>query len=191
MQQVPLFPLNAVLFPGARLQLKIFEQRYLTLIKDCLKQDAEFVVVLISKGQEVGVIPEIFSVGTCAHIVDWSQLEGGILGVTVEGRERVQISKASGAMGELLWAEAQPLVETDTNPQPVDDELVSLLKKLEQHPQVQAQGAALDYESLTSVMWGLANLLPIDQIQKQHLLELDDTQQRYNALYHMLSELEG
>jgi len=180
-----------VLFPGARLSLKIFEQRYLTLIKDCLKQDAEFVVVLISKGQEVGVTPEIFSVATCAHIVDWDQLEGGILSITVEGRERVAISKASGAMGELLWAQAQPLEDVERGLQALDDELVSLLKKLEQHPLVQAKGSVIDYESLTSVMWGLASLLPIDQLQKQHLLELDDTQQRYNVLYRMLSELEG
>ena len=191
MQHVPLFPLSTVLFPGARLSLKIFEQRYLTLIKDCLKQDADFVVVLISKGQEVGVTPDIFSVATCAHIVDWDQLEGGILGITVEGRERVEISNASDAMGELLWADAQPLVDVEQESQVLDDELVSLLKKLEQHPLVQAKGSAFDYESLTSVMWGLANLLPIDQFQKQHLLELDDTQQRYNALYQMLSELEG
>jgi uncharacterized protein len=191
MEHVPLFPLNTVLFPGARLPLKIFEQRYLTLIKDCLKQDAEFVVVLISKGQEVGITPEVFSVGTCARVVDWDQLEGGILSVTVEGRERVQINKASGAMGELLWAEAQPLEDVEQSQQPLDVELVSLLKKLEQHPLVQAKGTAIDYESLTSVMWGLANLLPIDQVQKQHLLELDDSQQRYNALHYMLSELEG
>jgi len=191
MEHVPLFPLSTVLFPGARLSLKIFEQRYLALIKDCLKQDAEFVVVLISKGQEVGVTPEIFSVGTCAHIVDWDQLEGSILSITVEGRERVEISKASGAIGELLWADTQTLVDIEQGAQALDEELVSLLKKLEQHPLVQAKGAAIEYESLTSVMWGLANLLPIDQLQKQHLLELDDSQQRYNALYHMLSELEG
>ena len=71
MEQVPLFPLNTVLFPGARLPLRIFEQRYLEMVKNCLKQDQDFVVVLISKGREVGLAPEIFSVGTSAAIVDW------------------------------------------------------------------------------------------------------------------------
>ena len=73
MQQTPLFPLNTVLFPGTRLSLRIFEQRYLEMIKNCLKNQQDFVVVLISKGREIGVVPEIFSVGTCARIIDWNR----------------------------------------------------------------------------------------------------------------------
>ena len=105
MQKKPLFPLNTVLFPGARLALKIFEQRYLEMVKNCLKQEQDFIVVLISKGQEVGLTSEIFSVGTCARIVDWNQMKGGLLSVTVEGGERVSIAETSGALGELLMGE--------------------------------------------------------------------------------------
>ena len=185
------FPLSTVLFPGARIQLKIFEQRYLNLVKECLKKDAEFVVVLISKGQETGVVPEVFSVGTCARIVDWDQLEGGILGVTVEGGDRVEIGAISGAMGELLWADIQVLEDIDQPLLPVDSELAGLLKKLEQHPLVKAQDMRIDYDNQTSVVWRLAHLLPIEAMQKQHLLELDDGQQRYNAIRSLLADLEG
>ncbi|MEZ5524519.1 MAG: LON peptidase substrate-binding domain-containing protein [Pseudomonadales bacterium] len=191
MQSAPIFPLNAVLFPGTRLPLKIFEQRYLELVKQCLRQDAEFVVVLISKGQEVGVIPEIFSVGTTARIVDWSQLEGGILGITVEGVERVSIAGAEGAVGEVMQGDVAFFDDQVPLEQTHDDELVGLLRKLEQHPLVQSQGMTVDYDDLVSVMWGLAGLLPIELEKKQQLLEADDAQQRYQLLHRMLQSLEG
>jgi hypothetical protein len=190
-QSAPIFPLNAVLFPGTRLPLKIFEQRYLELVKQCLRQDAEFVVVLISKGQEVGVIPEIFSVGTTARIVDWSQLEGGILGITVEGVERVSIAGAEGAVGEVMQGDVAFFDDQVPLEQTHDDELVGLLRKLEQHPLVQSQGMTVDYDDLVSVMWGLAGLLPIELEKKQQLLEADDAQQRYQLLHRMLQSLEG
>lgn len=191
MEQVSLFPLNTVLFPGARLPLRIFEQRYLELIKTCLRQDREFVIVLISKGREVGIAPEIFSVGTRARIVDWNQLEDGILGVTVEGRDRVKIDGAGGAVGEVLQAKIEPLEDATPLEVAQDAELVSLLQKLQQHPLVQAQGLTIDYENLTSVVWALSSLLPFNNTEKQFLLELDDAQQRYQSLHKMLRALDG
>lgn len=191
LQKRSLFPLDTLLFPGTRLALKIFEQRYLEMIKNCLKNDQEFVVVLISKGREVGVVPEIFSVGTRARIVDWNSLQGGLLGVVVEGTERVRIDSAEGALNELLIGETGQLVDTGELDLTDDVEFVSLLKKLEQHPLVQTQGMAIDYHDLNSVMWGLACLLPFSNIEKQRLLELDNPQVRYEALQKMLQALEG
>lgn len=191
MSQMPLFPLNTVLFPGTRLALRIFEQRYLEMVKNCLKQQQDFVVVLISKGQEVGVTPEIFSVGTCAAIIDWHQLEGGILGITVEGRQRVCISDAAGGIGEVSMGDVQTLMDTNAVAPPGGVEFVSLLQKLQQHPLVEAQGMNIDYQDFSSVMWGLSSLLPFNNTEKQSLLELDDAQQRYRILHKMLRALEG
>lgn len=191
MEQVPLFPLSTLLFPGTRLALKIFEQRYLEMIKNCLKHEQNFVVVLISKGQETGIVPEVFSVGTRARIVDWNLLEGGLLGVVVEGGERVSITSAEGALGELLIGKTELLNDSGTLDLASDVEFVTLLKKLEQHPLVQAQGMAIDYHDLNSVMWGLSSLLPFSNAEKQSLLELDDPQVRYQTLQKMLHALEG
>jgi Lon protease-like protein len=66
-----LFPLNTVLFPGSTLPLQIFEQRYLTLIKDCMKQQNGFVTVLISEGKEVRKTPHIYSTGCYVEGIDW------------------------------------------------------------------------------------------------------------------------
>jgi len=191
MQKQPLFPLNTLLFPGTRVALKVFEQRYLEMIKNCLKHEQCFVVVLISKGQEVGLIPEVFSVGTCARIVDWDRLDGGLLGVTVEGSERVRIANTAGTLGEVLIGETEVLEDRGELDLATDAEFVTLLQKLEQHPLVQAQGMNINYQNLNSVMWGLASLLPFSNTEKQSLLELDHPQHRYQTLQKMLHALEG
>ena len=65
---LPLFPLNTVLFPGANLQLRIFEPRYKTMLKECLDADRRFGVVLIKSGVEAGGPAEPHPVGTVARI---------------------------------------------------------------------------------------------------------------------------
>ena len=191
MEQIPLFPLNTVLFPGARLPLRIFEQRYLELVKDCLKQQRDFAIVQIQKGQETGVVPQIHAVGTTARIVDWNQLEGGILGIVVEGGERVHIRSAEGAIGEVMQGNVDTLSDQALLEQTQDIEFVSLLKRLQQHPMVETLGMVVDYEDLTAVTWALASLLPVDLHKKQYLLELDSAQLRYDAIHDLLQMLEG
>ena len=83
--QVPLFPLNTVLFPGGPLPLRIFEARYVDMISHCLKENASFGVLLIREGQEAGTPASTFEVGTLARIVDWYQGSDGLLGVTAIG----------------------------------------------------------------------------------------------------------
>ena len=69
-ETLPLFPLNAVLFPGGYLPLRIFEARYLDMISTCLRQGSGFGVCLIRSGKEVGNAAEIHHIGTQATIVD-------------------------------------------------------------------------------------------------------------------------
>ena len=57
--QVPLFPLNTVLFPGGPLPLRIFESRYLEMVSDCLRNDAPFGVLLIREGGEIGTATRV------------------------------------------------------------------------------------------------------------------------------------
>ena len=70
----PLFPLNTVLFPGCRLDLQIFEARYLDMIGRCMKQNGGFGVVAIVEGEEVGDAPERYSLVGCEALIrDWQQ----------------------------------------------------------------------------------------------------------------------
>jgi Lon protease-like protein len=63
-----LFPLQTVLFPGMRMPLHIFEERYKLMIRECIEQDAPFGVLLIRDGAEVGAGAVPHNVGTTARI---------------------------------------------------------------------------------------------------------------------------
>ena len=89
--ELPLFPLNVVLFPGMPLPLHIFEERYKTMIGECLENDAPFGIVLIKEGPEVGGPANPFSVGTTARIVRVERLDDGRMNLLTEGRRRFSI----------------------------------------------------------------------------------------------------
>ncbi|MEM7401113.1 MAG: LON peptidase substrate-binding domain-containing protein, partial [Pseudomonadota bacterium] len=63
-QELPLFPLNAVIFPGGVLPLRIFEPRYLDMVKDCMRDEHGFGIVLIKQGKESGQTADIYNTGT-------------------------------------------------------------------------------------------------------------------------------
>ena len=81
---IALFPLNIVLFPGGPLPLRIFETRYVDMVRRCMRESEKFGVVLIREGNEVGPA-ETVDVGTLAEIVDFHQLSDGLLGLSCIG----------------------------------------------------------------------------------------------------------
>lgn len=86
-----LFPLNTVLFPGMRLPLHIFEERYKIMIRECIEEDAPFGVVLIKSGEEVGDTPQPYDVGTTARILQVQYLDDGRLNIFTTGQQRFRI----------------------------------------------------------------------------------------------------
>ena len=90
-RQLPLFPLNTVLFPNASLPLQIFEERYKLMLQHCLDADSKFGIVLIKSGIEVGEPATPYSTGTVAHIVQVDKVDGGRMFISVAGRQRFQI----------------------------------------------------------------------------------------------------
>jgi Lon protease-like protein len=88
---LPLFTLNAVLFPQARLPLQIFEPRYREMISRCLEEDLAFGVVLIREGEEVGAPATPHTIGTIAKIVDVARLDDGRMNIIVSGITRFKL----------------------------------------------------------------------------------------------------
>ncbi len=88
---LPIFPLNTVLFPGMRLPLHIFEERYKSMITDCLLKEQPFGVTLIQRGQEVGGSAEPHLVGTTARIVDVEYLADGCMNIQTVGECRFRL----------------------------------------------------------------------------------------------------
>src|SRR2546430_16350713 len=91
MKDVPLFPLNTVLFPGGRLPLRIFEQRYMDMAKACLRDGSPFGVCLIREGREVGAPAIPADVGTLARIGAWDMPQLGMLHITAHREPRLRI----------------------------------------------------------------------------------------------------
>src|SRR5215470_3478788 len=88
---IPLFPLNTVLFPGGMLNLRVFERRYLDLVRDCARTGSGFGVCLILHGREVGEAAVPAAIGTLAHIVDFYTQPDGLLGICVNGGRRFHV----------------------------------------------------------------------------------------------------
>src|SRR3972149_2341330 len=91
----PLFPLNTVLFPQARLPLYIFEDRYREMINRCLDEDLAFGVLLIKEGSEVGGAAVPHSIGAAARIVDVARAEDGRMNIGVIGVTRFKLLEQS------------------------------------------------------------------------------------------------
>jgi len=89
--ELPLFPLNTVLFPGASMPLHIFEERYKQMIGMCLEERRPFGVLLVRKGNEIGEPAEPFEVGTTAHIVRVQHLPDGRLNLVCAGGQRFRV----------------------------------------------------------------------------------------------------
>lgn len=92
MFEMPLFPLNTVLFPGMPLTLHIFEERYKRLIGRCLEERHPFGVVLIREGSEaLGPLAEPYYIGCSARILEVERLEEGRMNIVALGQQRFRI----------------------------------------------------------------------------------------------------
>lgn len=115
--ELPLFPLDIVLFPGQVLPLHIFEARYRLMISQCLAEDKPFGVVLIRQGREVGATAQPHEVGTSARIIESSRLADGTLNIITVGVERFRVRHLLHDQPYLRGAvESFPLPEADDSP---------------------------------------------------------------------------
>jgi len=181
----PLFPLNTVMFPGSVLPLQIFEQRYLDLIKQCMKQQTGFVTVLISEGKEVGDTPQIVSTGCYVDIIDWDALSNGLLGISIQAKHRVRLTNSSVRDDGLLLAEAGPVKSTIDNNLPLPDAfkpLLEVLKQLLNHPFSAQYKDSIDFNNTADVCYRLSELLPVSNKHKQLLLETESIEQMLDQL---------
>lgn len=118
--ELPLFPLNTVLFPGATLPLHIFEERYKKMVKLCMDNDSPFGVLLIRSGNEVDEAAEPFEMGTTARIVRVQHLDEGRMNVVCLGEQRFRLSRRLSEDPYLL-GEVEPLQSTDTEGEDMSD----------------------------------------------------------------------
>ena len=196
MSELPLFPLSGVLLPFGRMPLQIFEQRYLDLVRDCMKAATDFGVVWIRQGSEVAqrgrASPDLGDYGTNARIVDWDQMPNGLLGITIEGSGRFDLYdthiRANGlVVGEVVLRDTPAADPVQPSWQP----LVDVLRSLQTHPHVQRMNLQVDYGDAWQVAYTLIQLLPLEESLKYELLGLDSIADLMRELDVLLNQISG
>lgn len=186
MIDLPLFPLKTVLLPGNTLSLKVFETRYLDMIAHCMREDSSFGVVLIHKGEETLGDTDIHSVGTTAKISDWQDRADGLLGITVQGLERFEITSTRIQDDGLTIGKINILDEFESDAIP---EQFFYMQELLNHISAQeGKSQELD-QSFSQMMYQLIYLLPLDTSLKQGLLEIPNSDDRAVILHAELIRL--
>lgn len=189
-----LFPLNAVLFPGAVLNLHVFEPRYKQMIGECLETGEGFGVVLIREGKETGdPTVEPHQVGSIAEIVEVTQLPFGRYYLATIGRERFRIQKIV-SRDPYLTVEAEVLHEAESDAGELADlqdrardlflQYLELLSKFTNEPpnvDLPVDPAGTSYI--------IADTLQVADTLKQRLLEIGSTKQRLTTEVGFLKRL--
>lgn len=192
--ETPLFLLNAVLHSGGSLSLRVFEVRYMDMVKDCLRTNSPFGVCLLEQGDEViapavpareKLIPQ--RVGTLATIADWDMPQLGILNIVVHGGERFRILDHRQETSGLVRATVELLPAPPVTPIPGDyARLIPVLRAL---LEALEEGKPPEPQRFYDAAWVAdrwAELLPLPLAMHQQLLELDDGVARLEAIYRFL-----
>jgi uncharacterized protein len=186
--EMPLFPLASVLFPGGQLQLRIFEPRYLDLVRECTRYGTGFGVCLILEGREVGApaIPAV--IGTIARINDFHSGDDGLLGIVAEGGPRFRVARTRIRSDGLLRGDADVWPGEPEQPVPVEFALLqSILERLIETMAPHWRHAPRSaYDDASWLGFRLAELLPLDAAEQQRMLELTDPLQRLAELRDIL-----
>ena len=185
--QIPLFPLNTVLFPDGPLPLRIFEPRYIDMISRCMKETVPFGVLLIREGHEAGPAT-VCEVGTLAEISDWYQGSDGLLGITAIGGQRFRLISSEQQSDGLNIGRIEAIAPEPEIPLPtayatmlpilehVLDDLGKLYESLERR-----------FDNAVWVSYRLMEILPIDLEEKQASLASSDTLARLQQIERFLA----
>jgi len=182
-----LFPLRTVLVPGGTLGLRVFEPRYLDLVRDCGRSGEGFGVCLILEGQEAGAVATTAAFGTEARIEDFGTGDDGLLTLRVRGRRRFHVQRTRVRDNGLIvasvdWRDPDP----DDDLRPEHAVLALVLKHiLEQVDGEHVMSVQLD--DAAWVGWRLVELLPLSDRQRQALLQEDDPHARLDQILGLVS----
>jgi Lon protease-like protein len=190
---LPLFPLKTVLFPGGVLPLKVFEQRYVTMTKSCIKDESSFGVCLLTRGHEVSSASagkvSFAPVGTRARILAWDMPQLGIFHIRAEGLGRFQVRSHEMAddglvVGQVTDIAPEPALALGNQFQP----LAKLLEILMERVGKENFPAEISLGDASWVGYRLAEVLPLPLTIKQSMLEINEAELRLTMLAQFLKK---
>ena len=187
-QTIALFPLQTVLCPNGLLPLRVFETRYVDMVRDCMREETGFGVVLIRSGREVGPAATAEDIGTLARIVDWDQGKDGLLAITARGERKFRVESSSVQPNQLQIGEVSYLPDEPRLPvTEVHAPLQELLAQLIAHYGAPWTQMETHFEDARWLGHRLTELLPMDNAVKQQLLVENDPLRRLEKLQRMVA----
>jgi ATP-dependent Lon protease len=180
-EDLPLFPLGLVLYPGEALPLHIFEFRYRELIRFCMETDEPFGVVMVEEDR-------MATVGCTARVERvLRRYDDGRMDIVVRGEERFRIAEVRQER-PYLTATVESYEGIDNLPDPsLRERVITLHMKL-----VELSGDSLrpsQYEGPKHVSYVVAQNAGLDLARKQELLEIRSEQQRLDYLGEHLEQM--
>jgi hypothetical protein len=190
-QALPLFPLNTVLFPGGPLPLRIFETRYVDMVRHCMRERCPFGVVLIRAGAEVGAVADTAEMGTTAHIVDFNPMPDGLLGISCVGEQKFRVVRRWQQSDGLNVADIELLPQEPRLDLPGEFEhLGELLRKVLPELGELYTATPMHPGDAAWVGYRLAEILPVSLSEKQQCLEIEDPLARLARLNPLIRRAE-
>ena len=191
----PLFPLKINVLPGAFLPLQIFEPRYIDMVRRSLSNSEGFSIVLSKQEntyEESENLP-YHNIATYVEIVDFDQLDNGLLGITVQGKQKIVIEDTWKQEDELIIGKIKKVRENDDDlsKDPVYVDLWNMVKEITNHPEIKKLNLELNLESSISVGYILASVLPLRPQEKQTILEFEDPRDKLDYLKEIIKRLGG
>lgn len=185
--KMPLFPLSSHILPNGRMALRIFEPRYVRMVKEACATNMGFVICMLNSDGVKADNTDIFELATVCKVVDFDVLDDGLLGVTVEGVECVKVSNVETERDGLRIGNCEPSPKWTCDIclqdiYPIDARLKEIF---ERYPEVSSLYHTTPFDDPLWVIERWIELLPLGAEQKQHFL----LQQDCIAVFNYLSEL--
>jgi Lon protease-like protein len=196
---IPLFPLGVVLFPDGMLPLRIFEVRYLTMIKQCYKTGSPFGVVALTQGQDVqrpGPTPgeRFHAIGTLAEIIDYQTPQPGLIEIVTRGTSRFEVTASEQTphglwMADIDMLPADPHVKVPSDLAYVAANLVRMLEVFES-AEVSPIFEPRRFDAAGWVANRWCELLPVPAEDRQRMMEMTDPLLRLELISDLLDMTE-
>lgn len=188
--KLPLFPLSAHIFPEGRLSLRVFEPRYLRMVKEVCQSGQGLVICMMDEASDKTTNQHILPVGTWVEICDFSQLEDGLLGIVVKGKAFVSISDIETEQDGLRLGHCELLTQEESTDVQAHHDIAVLSKRLQElfgiYPELgQLYEGEAKFECPRWVLYRWMEVLPISPEQKQDFIQ----SKSLNEVYHYLHQL--